>query len=158
MEIDTPLVLSLTSIVISVVGFVVGYVKYLMAQAKQITKLEDQMKETADKIDILVKEEDGKKERLKALEVKMELWWGAIQNQVINMLKHPHAQRRDMLLDKLADKTITLRELEELKETLKCNALNKKKEAFAAALVIARIEQLTYDFQRVMPKPGSIIR
>lgn len=153
MELDQATILSLASIGIAIGGYIIGYVKFIMAQQKSITTLQTQMASTTASLDTLLKEEDDRKERLKALEVKIELWWNAIQTQVITMLKHPYARRRDSLLDKLADKTITLKQLEELKDLLKYDAQSKKKEALAAVLAIARIEQLSYDMQR-MAKPG----
>lgn len=133
---------------ISVGGLALAYIKFIRDQEKRISSLEERSKdfvEMGHKIDALVSSDKNEAERLKALEVKMELFWQAVQTSVISMLKHPTAKRKDELLDKLGDQSITVKELPELKELLKCDVVSKKKDALAAALVIARIDMLLYD-------------
>lgn len=172
MNVDLQFFLSLAGVLVSVLSFIFAYFKYMASQARRIGKLEERSKdidEIKKKLDQVITNDEEKRERLKALEVKMELFWQAVQGSVINMLKHPTTERKDVLLDKLADKTITINELEELKDLLKCDVSKKKREVGprvesservpltlnrekATAFVVARIDQLLYDGRRVISR------
>jgi len=158
MDVNIQFFLSLGGVLISVLGLLFAYFKYMASQARRIGKLEDaaserskDIDEVKKKLDQIIAGDEEKGERLKALEVKMELFWNAVQGSVIRMLKHPTAPRRDELLDKLTDKSITINELEELKDLLKCD-VSKKRDSLAAAIVVARIDQLLYDGHRVISR------
>jgi len=156
MQVDVGLLLSAIAVSTSFIGLVLAYVKYIRAQEKRITRLEDRSKDfdaVAKKLDALIIAEEDKSERIKALETKMELWWTAMQSTVVKMLKHPTQKRRDLLLDKLEAKTVTLDEMAELRSLLQCDASGKKKEdALVAAMAIARIDMLIYDMKRTVAK------
>ena len=89
------------------------------------------------------------KERLTALETKMDLFWKAIEGNIVKMLKtFPTNINKDILLDKLSQKELDIMEAEKLRtiligemETTKTN--NK----LAYVLVIARLEQLLWDIR-----------
>jgi len=145
------LVFSVFAMVVAVIGLLVEHFKFQAGLQERIKALEVNTLDVKD-----TRKDIGEiKERLKANEVKMELFWGAIEKQVADILKHPTEKRMDDLLDKLTTKTITLKELEDLKEILKCNVEKKGKksgEVLAAALLIGRVEQLLYDVTHAVPK------
>lgn len=58
--------------------------------------------------------------RLTALEVKMAVFWSAVEKVVPAMLHSPHTPDRDALLEKFAAKTITHDEAERLLQDLTC--------------------------------------
>lgn len=86
------------------------------------------------------------KERLVRLETKMELFWGTIETNVSKMLKtYPTNIRKDILLDKFANKELVRDEAFELRTILigELEATGmKRQETLAYILVIARIDQI----------------
>jgi hypothetical protein len=91
----------------------------------------------------------GIKERLTALEVKTDLFWKAIQENMLDFMKHPSEPRKDVLLGKLLLSTITPEELVELKGMLKSGVNMKPQESMATALTLGRIEMLLFDQKRM---------
>lgn len=75
--------------------------------------------------------------RLTKLETKMELFWKAVGDRVMDMLHHPELARRDMLSEKVKARTITLAELEELEELLECELHEDKNKKSQKGLVVA---------------------
>jgi hypothetical protein len=106
---------------------------------ERLIKLESR-EDTSKKIDEIC-------ERLSASEVKNELIWGAVEKAVVDILHHPTQIEKDTLLEKLLVKDISPGELENLTDMLVCDTLDKKDspESIAAALLLARIEQLRVD-------------
>ena len=150
---EIALTISVVSIMFTVIGFLIEHFKVQAGVHERIATLEASQKSIDDytkRLDDFSRRFDERGERIKALEVKMELFWDAVSSNVITMLKHPAAKRRDELLDRLGDKSITLAEMEELKQLLTCDVkLNdvklKSRESLAAAVVVARINQKLYD-------------
>jgi hypothetical protein len=90
----------------------------------------------------------GIKERLIALETKVDLFWTAIESRVIEMLKSPNHLEKDELLDKLLHKEITLQEAQTLRTILN-EELTHREEMdngmrLAYALMIGRLEQIIF--------------
>lgn len=145
---EIALTISVVSIMLTVIGFIVEHFRVQAGLRERIAGLEAKdavIDSCAKKLDEINKTENERAERIKALEVKMELFWDAVSSQVISMLKHPDSKRRDVLLDKLGAKSITLSEMEELKKMLICDVKPKTTEALAAALVLAQINVKLYD-------------
>jgi hypothetical protein len=162
MQVDVNLIISIIGALVGVGGFLLAYVKYIRGQENRISCLEtrsqDIGKDMADvkgKLDSILKSEEDKGERIKALETKMELWWTAVQATAIKMLKHPTARRRDELLDKLDSKQITMAEMEKLKDLLRCDVTSKKKDSIYAAMVVARLDMLLYDMKKTAGLSGN---
>jgi ribosome biogenesis SPOUT family RNA methylase Rps3 len=85
----------------------------------------------------------GIKERITALETKMELFWKAIETNVSQLLKsYPTNIDKDILLDKLSNRELTLEDAQALRTVLigemECTKTNNK---LAYILIIARVEQ-----------------
>lgn len=156
---EIALTISVVSIMLTVIGFIVEHFRVQAGLRERIAGLEAKdavIDSCAKRLDEFsktenerAKTENERAERIKALEVKMELFWDAVSSQVISMLKHPGAKRRDILLDKLGAKSITLAEMEELKGMLICDVKPKTTEALAAALVLAQINVKLYDAGRL---------
>ena len=90
----------------------------------------------------------GMKERLATLETKMELFWRAIENNVIHLLKsYPTHIRKDILLDKLSCRALNLEEAYELRTILReeMKGLLNNTNTIAYVLMIARLEQRIYE-------------
>jgi len=150
---EIALTISVVSILFTVIGFLIEHFKIQAGMHERIATLEAKQKNIDDhakRLDDFSRRFDDWGERIKALEVKMELFWDAVSSNVITMLKHPTAERRDELLDRLGDKSITLAEMEELKRILTCNVKLKSRESLAAAVVVARINQKLYDAGRLV--------
>ena len=145
---EIALTISVVSILFTVIGFIIEHFKIQAGMHERIATLETKQKNIDDhtkRLDDFSRRFDDWGERIKALEVKMELFWDAVSSNVITMLKHPTSERRDELLDRLGDKSITLAEMEELKRLLTCDVKLKSRESLAAAVVVARINQKLYD-------------
>ncbi len=150
---EISLTISVVSIMLTAIGFLIEHFRVQAGMRERLASLEakEQNIESCKKrCDEYSKNDSERAERIKALEVKMELFWDAVSSQVISMLKHPNAKRRDGLLDKLADRSITLAEMEELKQILTCDVRPHTKEALAAALVVAQINVKLYDAGRLV--------
>lgn len=90
------------------------------------------------------------KERLSTLEVKIDLIWHATEGIVSDSLRHPSEPRKDILLDKMVNKTATVKELIELRGLLKSKMTKvKSPEAIATAFAIGRIDVLLWDLQKM---------
>ena len=88
------------------------------------------------------------RERLTAVETKIEVFWGVVTDNIKGLLKHPTELRKDELLDKLPK----LNEFEavELKEILKedLHRANDKTDKLIYALVLARTEIIIHDLKQ----------
>lgn len=86
--------------------------------------------------------------KISSLETKTELFWRCIEGKVVDMLKtYPTDLDKDVLLDKLSEKSLTLREAEELRTILNCELERADNNQFAYILALGRIEQLIYDLR-----------
>jgi hypothetical protein len=95
----------------------------------------------------------GMKERIAALETKMEIFWKAVGANVAQMLKsYPTNLRKDILLEKLSTKEITLDESYELRTILKGEMQLAEKERIGYVLLIAGIDVVIYDLKQTQRK------
>jgi RNase P/RNase MRP subunit p30 len=143
--ITIPILISITGIVITGVSFLYTRFKTTSEIESRLTAIETKLDNKKDYIDDI----RSVCERVKALEVKNELVWGAIEKAVIDILHHPNQKEKDALLEKFRDKDITEIELEQLDNLLRCDLTERRgtSESVAAALLIARIKQFLYDYQ-----------
>ena len=97
--------------------------------------------------------------RLTNLEVKTDLFWRCIENKVVNTLKSfPTHLDKDILLDKLLERVLTIQEAETLRTILDCEMKNNVEQSFAYVLILARVEQIIYDLRNgVNNGQGAII-
>jgi hypothetical protein len=96
----------------------------------------------------------GMKERIAALETKMEIFWQAVGANVAQMLKsYPTNIRKDILLEKLSTKEITLDESYELKTILKGEMQLADRERIGYVLLIAGIDVVIYELKQSKRKP-----
>lgn len=86
------------------------------------------------------------KERLTALETKVELFWGIVEREMVNILHSPHAPERDWYLDRIKAGTITEEEAGVLLHILRQDLDEAKElgtprgEWLVLALMVARLE------------------
>jgi hypothetical protein len=93
-------------------------------------------------------------ERLAALETKMEIFWKAVGNHVSEMLKsYPTNIEKDILLEKLATKEITLEEAYKLKTIVKGEMQKAENERLAYILLLAGIDVVIYEIKTEKRKP-----
>jgi phosphoenolpyruvate carboxylase len=139
MSIDVSTGVSVGSILLALLNFVYTRFKSEADLDKRIAVVEGR-KDYSDKIEQLC-------EDMREVKVKNELIWGAVEKAMVDLLHHPTEIVRDSLLEKLRDKTITLKEMEELEKLLQEAIENKKgqTEAIAATLLLAVIQQKIYD-------------
>lgn len=81
-------------------------------------------------------------QRLSKLEVKVDLFWGMVEENISTILHSPNHPTKDDLLDKLKDKTLIATEAMELKEILRIeySEAADKTERLAYLLVLTRLE------------------
>jgi dsDNA-specific endonuclease/ATPase MutS2 len=160
MEIDSTILSSMIaigSLVVAILGFLWARFKEGADLRERIAKLEQSQTDSAA-IRQKLKDLDDKaviiSDRLARLETKIELFWNAMTDNAINALHHPMETRSDQLLDKLKQRSITLSEMQELKELL-CSriesktAKNKDGEVFWAAFMIARLDTLLSESKNI---------
>jgi hypothetical protein len=93
-------------------------------------------------------------ERLASLETKMEIFWRAVGNHVSEMLKsYPTNIEKDILLEKLSSKEITIEEAFRLKTIIKGEMQSADKERLAYILLLAGIDVVIYEIKSNKRKP-----
>ena len=87
--------------------------------------------------------------RLAGLETKVDLFWKVVERDVGQLLKSPTHAEKDVLLDKLAHRELTIPEAEILRGILTDEMQLKGREngVIAYALIIARLEQILYELK-----------
>lgn len=89
------------------------------------------------------------KERLSALETKIELFWKVVEKKMVDSLKQPTHQRKDSLIDKLKGGGLVLEEAVELRDILDGESeCHNGCPNVAYILVLARLEALIYDLRK----------
>jgi hypothetical protein len=162
MSLDLTVIIAVGGFSIAVVNFLYSRFKTTADLDKRITVIEEKEKNTdfiddilaiKDRLTKLESREDLTSklnmicEDVRELKIKEGLVWGAVEKAMVDLLHHPNEVERDVLLEKLRDKTITLAEMEVLEELLQ-NAIIKKKgnpESIAATLLLAVVKQKIYE-------------
>ena len=88
--------------------------------------------------------------RLTALETKIDLFWGAVESKMVDMLKCLTTLPKDILLDKMIHRDISLSEAQELRTVLKEEYEHKQIDngtRLAYVFTLARIEQMIVDLR-----------
>ena len=88
-------------------------------------------------------------EDIAVLKKQMDLFWSAIEGNVGQLLKSPTHVQKDMLLDKLAHRELTLTEAETLRSILtdEMQLHGRENGIIAYALIIGRLEQIIYSLR-----------
>jgi hypothetical protein len=87
-------------------------------------------------------------ERLTKLETKTDLFWKVVEQSVGSMLKSPTHTDKDVLLDKLAERSLTINDAERLRAILRDEIQTDKERAIAYILILSRLEQIIYELRR----------
>jgi hypothetical protein len=129
---------SLITFGITVIGFVYTQFKTTADLDKRIGILES--KDTSVKFQVLC-------EDVREIKVKNNLIWEGVEKSMVELLHHPTEYERDALLEKLRDKTITLKEIDDLKIMLEKAMVVKKgePEAMAASLLLSALHVRIHD-------------
>lgn len=131
-----------------------NHMNILTGQISTLSQLTNQMAVVVSQINSLSTQMIGIDARVSKQEMKMDLFWGAVQETVKDMIKQPVHFRKDSLLDKFPN--LDVEEIRELKHTLqeekkemlaKIKLLEPEKKAYllAVALMLARIDSLLID-------------
>ena len=145
-----PVILSALSLLLATLGFMYQRFKAQATVDTKIATLENDVSNIKKACEDIVKNDskiDNIVERISKIEVKNEIVWSAVEQAVVNILHHPTKPKRDKLLEKLQDKSITLQEMEELKGMLTCVVIDKPSpdETIAAGLLLASINTKLFD-------------
>jgi hypothetical protein len=149
-------ILSIVAMGATALGFVIQHYTTQASIQERLVTLEEQNK-TQDKygknIEDLSLKLNTVCEEVSGLKIKTDVFWTAVQESVIGMLHHPDPEyaERDTLLDKLKAKTITVLELERLKELLKVEIRENRgsNESNAASLLLALISPYFADIKGI---------
>jgi hypothetical protein len=135
---DIKTFLAILSMLISIIGLLYLHFGVIMKLKDDIAKVKEDS--TRDLIET--------NSKLDKMCVKTDLFWQIIEGKVVNVLKSfPTDLGKDILLDKLIEKSLTLPEAEKLRTTLDGEMQLTKDNLFAYVLVLARLEQLIYDLR-----------
>jgi len=163
MSLDVGLGISVVSIAIASINFLYARFKAEADLDKRISVIEEKTKKTDYLDDIIaikdrltrveLREDLTKKvdlicEDMHEIKVKNSLIWGAVEKAMVDILHHPTEVERDLLLEKLRNKSITLQEMEILEFMLE-QAIKDKRgqtESIAATLLLALVKQKIYDY------------
>jgi hypothetical protein len=87
--------------------------------------------------------------RLTKIETKIELFWTVVERNVGQMLKSPTHTEKDVLLDKLAHRELSISEAETLRGILtdEMQLRGRENGVIAYALIIARLEQILFELR-----------
>ncbi len=133
---------SIISIGVGILSFV-GIILVIGKYAKSVENLVERHK-TCPIYDIQT--------QLARLETKMEPFWSLIEIQVAKMLHSPHTPEMDILLEKLIDGSLNLKENLNL-DSMLCETLNEELQKFpkdngkilGLTLLLARLRSKQYD-------------
>jgi hypothetical protein len=135
---DIKTFLAILSMLISIIGILYLHFGVIMKLKDDIAKVKEDS--TRDLIET--------NSKLDKMCVKTDLFWQIIEGKVVNVLKSfPTDLGKDILLDKLIEKSLTLPEAEKLRTTLDGEMQLTKDNLFAYVLILARLEQLIYDLR-----------
>jgi hypothetical protein len=144
---DIKTLLAILSMLISIIGLLYLHFGVIMKLKDDIAKVKDD--NTKDLIEV--------NSKLDKMCVKTDLFWQIIEGKVVDVLKSfPTYLEKDILLDKLSDKSLTLSEAERLRTTLDGEMKLTKDNQFAYILILARLEQLIYDLRNEVPNDQRI--
>jgi hypothetical protein len=120
--------LPFVSIGISLLGLIATYVK-LSNDGEQRSRLQS--------------------ERIAKIETKVDLFWRVVETNVGQLLKSPDHYLKDLLIDKMARRELTLPEAEQLRSILtdEMQLMGRQNGVVAYTLILGRIEQLLYDLR-----------
>jgi hypothetical protein len=141
--------LGIGSLVIgNIVVFSVGYI----ALREKVAKLEQCIEAHDSDLVIIKSKLDDIISKVSVLGDRSEMWQDAIKNSMIDILHHPNNPERDILLERLKDKTITVYELEKLTDILKVDALDrngtKGDERAAAGILYSIVITFLFECQK----------
>lgn len=95
----------------------------------------------------------GMKERLSSLETKVDLFWKVVEDKVTQILKSPNYFDKDLLLDKMRDRSLSLKEAEALRTIMNEEiSLNHSKHLLGSILIIARLEGIIAEARKKQEK------
>jgi len=144
---DIKTLLAILSMLISIIGLLYLHFGVIMKLKDDIAKVKDD--NSKDLIEV--------NSKLDKMCVKTDLFWQIIEGKVVDVLKSfPTYLEKDILLDKLSDKSLTLSEAERLRTTLDGEMKLTKDNQFAYILILARLEQLIYDLRNEVPNDQRI--
>jgi len=141
---------------IALLGMIWQYFIVISGVKKDITDLATALRAEAvvsnkSLVDILTDQGN----RLTRMETKMELFWNAVGQSMLSLIKQPIHFRKDELMDKLVPEKLpflpenTVKELLELKHILKDELVTlreiKDPKSLAYSLALAYIDQILYD-------------
>jgi hypothetical protein len=128
-----------TAIFVTIVGLIVGFVIQYFAV---IMRLEERFSDALSQM----------KERISAVETKMDLFWNGVKDKVINLLKsYPTYIEKDVLLDKMAHDELTLDEAQKLRTILTAEMdsdPDKSTNSWAYVLALGWLAQLIHSKSR----------
>ena len=86
--------------------------------------------------------------RITTVETKIELFWRCVEGKMVEILKsYPTNLLKDVLLDKFKEKSLNLREAEQLRTILGCELVNSSEKKFAYIMILGRLEQVIYNLK-----------
>jgi len=86
--------------------------------------------------------------RITTVETKIELFWRCVEGKMVEILKsYPTNLLKDVLLDKFKEKSLNLREAEQLRTILDCELVNSSEKKFAYIMILGRLEQVIYNLK-----------
>lgn len=120
--------LPIAGIAISIIGLLITYFGFVQRQS-EMTRLQN--------------------ERIAKIETKVDLFWKAVEINVGQLLKSPTHIEKDMLLDKLAHRELTMPEAETLRSILtdEMQLRGRDNGIIAYALIIGRLEGILFDLR-----------
>jgi hypothetical protein len=131
--------LPIAAIIISLLGLLISY----------LAQKESQRRWQAEQTRLQAATDKAMGEDIAVLKKQMDLFWSAIEGNVGQLLKSPTHVQKDMLLDKLAHRELTLTEAETLRSILtdEMQLHGRENGIIAYALIIGRLEQIIYSLR-----------
>ncbi len=117
-------VISLIAIGLTVIGFIFQYFGFISRLMERVTKLE----------------------------TKIELFWGVVQKQMIDIMHSPHTPELDLLLDELQDNCLNLEKAHKLKDLLSQQMTLDNGKKMAVIFLLARVEQIIFKLNGELKK------
>jgi uncharacterized protein YoxC len=144
------------STVTQITGQIATVTSQLANLTAQVSSLTTQVSSLTTRVDSLITQVAGLDSRLSKQEAKVDLFWGAVQEAVKNMIKQPVHFRKDDLLDRFPNITheifelrdILMAEKTEMITNVKSLTGDQKAYLLALVLMLARVDSVLLDKEK----------
>ena len=144
---DVKTLLPILSILIALASIMFTYFGLVLKIRDDMSKDKAEIKDDISNINI----------HLANLGTKIDLFWKCIESKAVDLLKsYPTHKEKDVLLDKLKERSLSVSDAELLRTILSEEMKSSEKDKFCYILILGRLEQILYDLRQEVNRGQSV--